>query len=315
MSQDVAASIKARLLKRAQEKGEEFELFLVRYAVERFLFRMGASSIRDRCILKGAGLLTLWMNDPYRATRDVDLLAFGPDDEASIRGAIETICVIPCAEDGLVFDLGSLTVSAILDDSDYGGQRAVIQAYLGKARIRLQVDFGFGDVIPAPGAEEAEYPVLIDGLPIPRVRTYPRVVAIAEKFEAMVTLGRANSRMKDFHDIWALARRFPFKGVALVQAVAMCFERRGTAWTAEMPDALQGAFYSGAALQRRWLAYAGKRDHRPPPPGSFEEIGTLIRQFLVPVREWVVAGVEGGMDWPSGGPWRALVGGEEGGDA
>ncbi len=101
MSPDVPASIKARLLNRAKQRGEELELFLVRYACERFLYRLGASALRDQCILKGAGLLTLWMDDPYRSTRDVDLLAFGPSDEASIRVAMKTICAVPCPEDGL----------------------------------------------------------------------------------------------------------------------------------------------------------------------------------------------------------------------
>lgn len=111
MSPDIAASVKARLLNRAREKGEEFELFLVRYLAERFLYRVGASELRNQCILKGAGLITLWMNDPYRATRDIDLLMYGSNDEASIWAAMETICSIPCPEDGLVFDLGGLTVS------------------------------------------------------------------------------------------------------------------------------------------------------------------------------------------------------------
>lgn len=304
MSPDVAASIKGRLLNRAREKGEEFELFLVRYAVERFLFRLGASALRDRCILKGAGLLTLWMDDPYRATRDVDLLAYGPSDEASIRGVMESICAVACPEDGLVFDLETLAISAIRADGDYASQRAVVQVYLGKARIRLQVDFGFGDVIPPPGAEEAEYPILVRGLPIPKLRTYPRVVTIAEKFEAMVHLGRANSRMKDFHDIWALAGRFPFEGESLGEAVAKCFDRRGTAWTVEMPDALQGQFYSHPDLQLRWRAYARKRDLRPAPPGNFEEIGERIRGFLGPVRDRIAAGASVEMYWPGGGPWR-----------
>lgn len=304
MSPDIAASIKARLLNRAKEKGEEFELFLVRYAVERFLFRIGASPLRDRCILKGAGLLTLWMDDPYRATRDVDLLAYGPSDEASVRKVMETICAVACPEDGLVFDLDSLAVSAIREDGDYRGRRAVLQGYLGKARIRLQVDFGFGDVIPPPGAEEAEYPVLVRGLPIPKLRTYPRVLAIAEKFEAMVHLGRANSRMKDFHDIWALAERFPFDGASLAEAVAKCFDRRGTAWTTEMPDALQGAFYAHPDLQLRWLAYARKRDLRPAPPDDFAAIGEGIRGFLVPVRDGIAAGTSMQLTWPVGGPWQ-----------
>jgi hypothetical protein len=305
VSPDIAASVKARLLSQSKESGEEFELFLVRFVGERFLYRLGASDLRGRCILKGAGLLTLWMNDPYRATRDIDLLAYGPNDEACVRAAMETVCRIPCPEDGLVFDLDNLIVSPIRDDAEYTGQRAVLQAYLGNARIRLQVDFGFGDVIPSPGPEEAVYPTLVSGLPAPRLRTYPRPVSVAEKLEAMVRFGRSNSRMKDFHDIWALARQFPFEGERLREAVSMCFERRGTAWTTDLPESLQAAFYGRPELQVRWRAYLRNRGLRPPPPGNFEEIGEGIRGFVLPVRDSIAADARLEMYWPAGGPWQA----------
>ncbi len=251
MTRNIAASIKARLLAGARERGEEFELFLVRFACERFLYRLGESELRDQCTLKGAGLLTLWMDDPYRSTRDLDFLASGPGDEASIRRSVERICRVSCVEDGLTFDLNSMTVLPIRTVQKYPGKRATLNAYLGKARIRLQLDFGFGDaMVPAP--EDSEFPTLIDGLPIPRVRTYPRVVAVAEKFEAMVNLGRRNSRMKDFHDTLALSESFPFDGAALRDAVTGCFKRRSAAWTAEVPDALTPGFYADPDLQSRW---------------------------------------------------------------
>ncbi|MCX7031087.1 MAG: nucleotidyl transferase AbiEii/AbiGii toxin family protein, partial [Spirochaetes bacterium] len=184
----------------ARQKGEEFELFLVRFASERFLYRLGISQFRERCILKGAGLLTIWMADPYRSTRDLDFLAFGPDDEKGIREIITTVCNQPCPEDGLRFDLGSLTVEPIREEQEYHGQRAAINAYLGSARIRVKIDFGFGDaVVPAP--QDMEYPTLLPGLPAPRVRVYPLSLSVAEKFEAMVKYGAVNSLMKDFHDV------------------------------------------------------------------------------------------------------------------
>ncbi len=154
MTDNVAASIKARLLNVARRGGDEFELFLVRYASERFLFRLGASPLRERCILKGAGLLALWMPDPYRATRDLDFLAHGPSDAGAIRDLIAAICAVPCPDDGLTFDARSIEVSPIRIDEEYQGQRVLVTARLGTARIRLQVDLGFGDaVVPAP--EEA----------------------------------------------------------------------------------------------------------------------------------------------------------------
>lgn len=303
MSADIPASIKARLLNKVRERGEQFELFLVRYVCERFLYRLGASGLRDRCILKGAGLLTLWMDDPYRATRDLDLLAFGSSDEGSIRSIIETICAVPCPEDGLSFDLDSLDLSSIQADDEYQGQRAVLRAYLGKARIRLQIDFGFGDAV-TPGPEDAEYPTLLEGLPAPRLRIYPRVVTIAEKFQAMVHLGRRNSRMKDFHDIWALSSAFAFDGPVLLEAVSACFKRRGTAWTSGTPDALGSAFYSDGDLQARWSAYMRAGAFRTRPPTSFESIGDRVRDFLGPVRDSIVAEGPFEMHWSADGPWR-----------
>ena len=162
-----------------------------------FLYRLGASEARDRCILKGASLLALWMEEPYRATRDVDLLAYGENDEETVRGVMVTVCNVCCPEDGVAFDIDTLKVRAIRDGQRYGGQQATMTAFLGIAKCNIQVDFGFGDVV-IPGPEEAQLPTLIDGVPAPFLRTYPQVASIAEKFESMVQLGIRNSRMKDF---------------------------------------------------------------------------------------------------------------------
>jgi len=291
------------LLNAAKAKGDEFESFLVRYACERFLYRLGNSALRERCILKGAGLLTLWMGDPYRTTRDLDFLAFGSSDEASVRRTMESICAVPCPEDGLRFDLSSMVLSSIRADEEYQGQRVVLRVYLGTARIRLQVDFGFGDAI-TPGPEEAEFPTLLRDLPGPRLRTYPRVATVAEKFQAMVQLGRRNSRMKDFHDIWALSSQFPFDGGLLRNAVAACFERRATAWSPETPDVLGSEFYGDAELRARWGAYTRAGGFRTAPPASFEPIGSRLQDFLRPVREHILAGSRFDMNWAAGGPWR-----------
>lgn len=302
MSPDLAASIKARLLHKAREKREEFELVLVRYACERFLYRLGISRLRDRCILKGAGLLTLWMKEPYRSTRDLDFLASGPDDEKNIRATVEAICAVACPEDGLTFDLSSLGISPIRAQEKYKGHRAVFQARLGKAKIRLQIDFGFGDAV-TPGPEEAEFSTLLPGAPAPRVRVYPRTVTVAEKFEAMVRLGRANSRMKDFHDVWALSTEFEFAGGQLRDAIAATFERRGTAWTAEPPDVLGSGFYEDDEFQTRWAAYLRTGISRAPST-AFPQIGDRIRAFLGPIRDSIVAGSPFTMRWEVGGPWR-----------
>ncbi|MEO9249666.1 MAG: nucleotidyl transferase AbiEii/AbiGii toxin family protein [Gemmatimonadaceae bacterium] len=267
------------------------------------MFRLGESDARDRCVLKGAGLLTVWLRDPYRATRDVDFLATGPDDDDAIREIIKTICAVPCPEDGLRFDLTDLRLQPIREDVEYPGKRAQFLAYLGTARIKVQIDFGFGDAIIG-GPESIQYPIMLSDLPTPHVRAYPRVASVAEKFEAMVKLGIRNSRMKDFHDVWALSDAFRFDGNVLREAVVACFDRRRTGWTNEMPAALTSAFYDNPDLQVRWSAYLRSGNVLVTPPARFGVIGERIILFLAPVRDSIVTGDPFQARWSPGGPWE-----------
>ena len=282
----------------------EFELFLVRYACERFLYRLGESAVRDRCILKGATLLALWMKEPYRATRDIDLLAYGESDEETVRTIIRTVCSVPCEEDGIIFDPATLRVSPIQDNQQHQGQRARLRARLGTARITVQVDFGFGNAVTSV-VDEEQLPTLVGGVPAPVLRAYPRVATIAEKFETMVHWGTGNSRMKDFYDVWALSETFPFDGVELREAVESCFARRGTALTQALPEALTSAFYSNANLQDRWQSYGQDGRLLSSPPSAFEEVGSRIQAFLGPVRESIIARDPFARHWPPGGSWTA----------
>ncbi len=303
MSPDVAASVRARLLNQAKESGEEFERTLARFAAERFLYRLGASAVRERCLLKGASLLSVWLTDPYRATRDVDVLASGATDDDAIHSMLAEVCAVSCPEDALGFDLSSLTVDLIRAEEEYSGKRARFLALLGKARITIQLDIGVGDAV-AIEPEEITYPTMLETLPAPRLRAYPRELTIAEKFEAMVKLGTRNSRMKDFHDVWALARSFEFDGATLQRAVAACFERRETPWTDEAPSVLTPAFYQNDELQERWRHYLAAGAVLVPPPAQFETIGEDIIKFLGPVRGSVVESQAFASTWPPGGPWR-----------
>jgi len=302
MTTDVAASVKARLLAKAHAKGEEFERSLARYASERLLYRLGESSMRQRCLLKGASLLSAWMSDTYRMTRDIDLLAFGLRNDEAIHDFLAEVCKVPCPEDGLLFDLSQLTVEPIGLDEGYVGRRARFLAYLGKARIALQVDFGTGDAVGAP-TEEIEYPTILEQLPPPRVRAYPREATVAEKFEAMVQLDTRNSRMKDFHDVWALSEAFPFEGPGLVAAVAACFERRGTPWTEEAPRVLTPEFYVTPAIAARWRSYLAAGTVLQPPPAPFAVIGERISSFLGPVRKSIMQSEPLESTWRPAGPW------------
>ena len=302
MSPDRAASVKARLLAQAKATGEEFERTLSRFAAERFLYRLGASRARTRCVLKGATLLAVWLPSPYRATRDVDLLASGPADETSIRSLIEEVCAVAGAEDALRFDLSGLTVETIRAEEEYSGKRALFWAHLGSARIRVQVDVGFGDAL-AVAPEEIEVPPILKALPAPRLRAYPREASVAEKFEAMVRLGTRNSRMKDFHDVWALAGAFAFDGPSLRSAVAVCFERRGTPRAGGLPPALVPAFYQRSESQVRWSGYVAGGALLVAPPARFAVVGERITQFLGPVWSSVVSSQRFEAVWPPGGPW------------
>ena len=304
MSRNVAASVKDRLRNRTRATGEDFGFLLTRYGCERFLYRLGQSSVRKRFVLKGATLLALWLVEPYRATRDIDMLAFGGSSEESLREAMKAICQVPCPEDGVKFDLGNLRISPISALEEYSGQRIRVTAYLGTSKIQVQVDLGFGDVVTSE-IEEDNLPTLLDDIPEPRLRTYPRVTVIAEKLEAMVNLGRGNSRMKDFYDIWAISERFDFDGPNLRKAITGCFERRGTSWTVETPDALRPEFYSqDETLQRYWRSYRGSSGLLEPPPQDFKDIGERIRTFIGPVRESILSDAEFDMYWPAGGHWK-----------
>jgi len=275
----------------------------VRYANERFLYRLGESASRGRCVLKGASLLTFWLGDPYRATRDVDLLASGPRSEAAIRALIRDVCEVPCAEDGLRFDLTVLVVEGIGGADEYPGRRARLVAALGAARIQMQVDFGFDDVLAA-GPDDIEYPVLLDNLPAPRVRAYPREAVMAEKFEAMVSLASRNSRMRDFHDVWALSEALRFDGLAVQRAVAACFERRRTSWLDELPGVLTPGFYRAPEMESRWHRHVAAGSVVVRPPNQVDIIGERIIQYFSPIRVSLIGGMTFTSIWEPRGPWR-----------
>ena len=303
MTKDTAASIRARLYNKSKQSGVEFQLFLARYACERFLYRLGASPVRDRCILKGATLLSVWMKEPYRGTRDVDLLALDGNDEKSVREIMTAICTVPCPEDGLTIDLGTMRVSSIRPGQPYNGQRVKMVCRLGQARIYTQVDVGFGDVI-TPGPQEAKVQPLIEGLPAPSLRVYPLVTSIAEKVDAMLRLGKSNSRMKDFHDVWALSDAFGFDGAELREAIDKCLERRGTAWASHTPDALTAEFYSDPQQDELWKRYRREKEFLSPPPEAFPVIGDRVLEFVAPVLEAILAGSPFERHWQAGGPWQ-----------
>jgi predicted nucleotidyltransferase component of viral defense system len=273
---NAGASIRARLLNLAKERNQPFDLLLTRYTLERLLYRLSLSAHRGRFVLKGAMLLTSTMNDPHRPTRDLDLLGFGDPDPNGILAVFREICSANPG-DAVTFDIPGLTVDRIRDDTDYGGLRLKTMADVDGAKIRVLIDIGFGDSV-APGLIDIDLPVLLEQ-PVPRLRAYPYETVIAEKFQAMVALGRANSRMKDFYDIWFLARSHSFADDRLASAIAATFARRQTAIPVGVPDALTAEFAADPAKQRQWAVFI--RDVAVD-PGSLANVVEKLAAFLMP---------------------------------
>ena len=221
-----AASVRQKLLNRSREKGEDFQVLLNRYALERFLYRLSCSAHRDRFVLKGALLFVLWEGDLHRMTRDLDLLGYGSHAVGDLVQVVREVFEAEVEEDGLIFFTDQVGGALIREDQAYEGVRVIVPGRLGSARVRLQIDVGFGDAV-TPGPVESTLPTLLDA-PAPVLRTYPKETVVAEKLQAMVVLGIANSRMKDFYDIAHLAGHFAFDGSLLSEAIRATFERRRT---------------------------------------------------------------------------------------
>ncbi len=273
---NMGASVRARLLTLANERRQPNDLLLTRYALERFLYRLSTTRHHDRFVLKGAMLMTTWFENPFRPTRDLDLLAYGDPEPEAMLAVFREICAVEM-DDGVVFDVAALAVDLIREEHEYGGLRIRTDAAIAGARVRVVIDIGFGDAIE-PGAAEIDLPVLLD-LPAPRLRAYPRETVIAEKFQAMVALGRANSRMKDLYDIWLLSRAYEFTGDGLVRAIAATFARRKTPVPAEPPFALTSAFAGDRAKQQQWNAFVENIGAELPP---LAEIIADLAAFLLP---------------------------------
>ena len=310
---DVSASVSARLRNLARLREVDFNLLLDHYAAERFLYRLSASGEVDRFTLKGAALFRVWTEAELRPTRDVDFLAAGAADHVALRAAMETVCAIPCPEDGVVFDAATIRIRDVRRNQPVGGLRARLQGSLGVVRLALQIDIGFGDVI-TPAREQRDYPTLLD-LPAPRLWIYPRETLVAEKFDAMVRLGADNSRVKDLWDIACLARRFAFDGETLRTAIAETFRQRGTSFTGERPVALLPIYYDDTARAQYWQVLQRQIATDADGPARLVDAGDELRRFLGPVCDSLIAEESAFTQaWPAGGPWQPGIQVRTGGD-
>jgi hypothetical protein len=295
------ASVHNRLLNHARKSKDEPQLVLMRYGLERLLYRLSRSDNASEFVVKGALLFLVWTGEPHRATKDLDLLALKSNSTAHLEKVFREVCKLSVEDDGLVFLADSVSVEPIRENDIYQGVRVTLEARLGNARIPLQVDIGFGDVV-TPKAGRITFPTLLD-FPAPKVAVYPKETAIAEKFEIMVKLGVANSRMKDYYDIWALSREFDFDGAQLSDAIRATFRRRKTVLPADFPVALSSDFSGNASKQHQWGAFI-KRGRLRISEGDLEKVVETIRGFLGPAVAAARSGSELNAVWPKGGPWK-----------
>jgi len=292
-SKNISASVKQRLLNISRTGKRPFMEVLQYYAMERFLYRLSKSSYAENYILKGGLMLRVWDSSEARPTMDIDMLGKETNDIQDIIAQMYDILTVDIDPDGLVFDLATIKTESITEDSKYKGIRVKFQGILETAKINIQIDIGFGDVI-YPKPKKTKIPVTLD-FPAPFLLCYSKESVIAEKFEAMINHGRLNSRIKDFHDIWLLSRQFNFKFSDLSEAVKLTFNQRGT--IIQQPiDAFSTDFI--ATHQKMWSAFCtriGAKDV----PESFEDIVSDIKNFLMPI----ITNCSDLSEWPAGGPW------------
>jgi predicted nucleotidyltransferase component of viral defense system len=251
-----AASVRARLLNKARAQGVDFQLLLTRYGLERLLYRLSVSRERDNFLLKGALLFDLWYDVPLRPTRDIDLLGFGLAEIPLLLAAFEGICAIE-VDDGITFDSASIRADEIRKEANYAGIRLTLTGTIDGARCPVQIDVGYGDAV-TPAPESARYPVMFDDMPAPTLKVYPRYTVVAEKLEAIISLGMANSRMKDYFDLWVILRDAELDQTILVQAIEATLNRRGTRKPSGVPIGLSEQFSSDQQKLMQWKAFINR---------------------------------------------------------
>jgi predicted nucleotidyltransferase component of viral defense system len=296
----LARSVQVRLAKHAKAIGVDPNLVLTRYAVERFLYRLSRSPYAERFVLKGGLLLLVWLGETIRPTRDADLLGFGDLSDHSLMRIFAEVCSVEVEQDAMTYAADSIRLEPIRAEDAYGGRRITLQAGIGAARLRVQVDIGIGDVV-TPEPRWLEYPSLLD-LPRPRLRAYPPETAIAEKVHAMVSLGSRNGRMRDFFDIDAIIQRTAFESAPLIAATRATFDRRKTALPELLPLALTAAFAAVPDKRAQWQAFR-TRSGATGAPETLDEVIERLAVFFSPLFASASEGALLNAIWPPGGPW------------
>jgi len=297
---DMPASVRARLLNVAKLNNEAFDLVLVRFAIERLLYRLSQSQYRDSFVVKGAMMFQIWSNLSHRPTRDLDLLGTGEPDVDRFVEIFRHLCIQEVENDGLVFVADSVSATKIKEDEEYEGIRMKFDAFLGSARIPVQVDVGFGDAI-TPGSQLIVFPTVLE-LPAPQLQSYPKETVVAEKFQAMVMLGIANSRMKDFFDLFTLCTQFEFDGELVRQAISATFERRKTSIPTIPPLALTTEFSEDKQKSLQWKAFLRKTNLNSNDL-SLSEVSDSLAGFLMPPAQAASQVMQFGKFWRPSDGW------------
>lgn len=299
---NLPASVRARLLNQARDRKEDFNMVLLRYALERLMYRLSASKHSDKFILKGAMLFEVWGGIQYRSTRDMDLLGFGDFSQERLKQVFQDVCKTKVKPDGVDFAPESVRVEEISGIQEYSGQRVLMEASLAGARIRrIQVDVGFGDAV-VPKARHIEYPTMLD-FPAPRLLAYSPETVVAEKFQAIISLGMVNTRMKDFFDLHHISHIFAFKGSSLSKAIQATFERRKTEVPSGIPIAFKSDFYDSPDKQSQWSAFVSRNElllEEIPLRAVMKQIST----FLLPPAYAIFKKEKFTAQWPKCGPWK-----------
>jgi Nucleotidyl transferase AbiEii toxin, Type IV TA system len=274
-------SVRQRLTNLARQRGEDVQRVFVRYGIERLLYRLSLSKYKDRFVLKGATLFSLWADAPYRSTGDVDLLGSGDNAAEKMQAIFSEIAAIdPEPADGLVFETAKMTSGLLRADTKYAGVSLRFDALLGRARLPMMIDIGYGDVI-TPGPEDLQFPSLI-GMPTPRLKAYPPQTVIAEKVEAMAALGLANSRVKDLYDLWAISLAFDLAGEGVIAALQETFKRRGAQLKAGRPSMLTPGYTGDPNKQALWRAFLSNRAEIANAPADLAAMAEDVALFIEP---------------------------------
>jgi hypothetical protein len=299
---NLSASVRQRLLNRAKEEGDDFQRILVRFALERLLYRISLSGYAARFYLKGALLLLVWMDEPHRRTKDLDLLGLGNPTSEELAAIFQELCRLEVEPDGLRFEEGSVRVREIREENIYGGVRVTLTAYLDQARIPLQIDVGFGDrVVPPP--EFVTFPVLLE-FPAPNLRAYTRETVIAEKLSALIALDLDNSRLKDFFDLWTFSQQFDFDGEVLAKAIDATLSQRRISLPLGPPTGLTSKFSDHPGKLTQWRAFVQQSLSPALHNLSLPEVVSAVADFLLPVLKAIDQEDSFHAFWYPGGPWR-----------